>query len=120
MIKVCEECGGRGSYDFTDYDDDGFVEGTYEFTCDMCQGEGFWQPKTLKLFVKIYPKDSSPKTLLFEIEETVNRPNNPEWHEIIEAYLSHHYGSDVVETYYLEDVQEVVEIDEDWDIEGHR
>ena len=118
MIKTCPECGGLGYIEFADYDyEENILDSGIQICCDLCLGEGYYEVKSTKLFVKVYKNGLIIKRLFFEIQDTVNRPNNPEWYEILESYLLYHYGT---EDYECEEVEGAVEIDEGWNIENHR
>jgi len=118
LIKICEECGGLGYYQFDTSDTREDELPMYiDLCCDNCQGEGFVNVKSTKLFVKVYKDKKILKRLFFEIEDSINRPNNPEWYEILESYLLYNYGTT---DYECEEMEEVVEIDEDWNIEDYR
>jgi hypothetical protein len=47
----------------------------------------------------------------------MNRPNNPDDIEIIEAWVMYNYG---VDTFDLEEIDQKIEILEPWNIENYR
>lgn len=118
MIKVCEECGGLGyERHYIGYDADDDLKPWVDLCCDNCQGEGFMEVKSSKFFLKIY-KDKKIKTRTYlEIETTMNRPNNPDDIEIIEAWVMYNYG---VDTFDLEEIDQKIEVLESWNIENYR
>lgn len=62
--------------------------------------------------------DESEVGLVFEIEVTVNRPNNPDDDELIKDYLKLNYGETVdYETLQWHFLHETVRIDKDYSIE---
>jgi len=118
VYKICSECGGLGYFEFPDYDyEENILDAGIQICCDLCQGEGYYEVKSTRLFVKAYKDGKVLKRLFFDIQNTVSRPNNPEWYEILDSYLLYHYGTD---DYECEEMEEVVEIDEDWNIENYR
>jgi len=118
MNKSCPECGGRGYYQFDTSDVREDETPMYiDLCCDLCQGEGNYDIKSTKLFVKVYKEGKILKRLFFDIQDTVNRPNNPEWYEILDTYLLYHYGTD---NYECEEIEEIVEIDNQWNVENYR
>lgn len=118
MMKICPECGGLGYIEFADYDyEENILDSGIKITCDLCQGEGQYEVKSTKLFVKVYKDGRILKRLFFDIQDTVSRPNNPEWYEILESYLLYHYGT---EDYECEEMEEIIEIDDQWNIEDYR
>ncbi len=118
MMKICPECGGLGYIEFADYDyEENILDSGIKITCDLCQGGGQYEVKSTKLFVKVYKDGRILKRLFFDVQDTVSRPNNPEWYEILESYLLYHYGT---EDYECEEMEEVIEIDDQWNIEDYR
>ncbi|GAB6989599.1 hypothetical protein [Paenibacillus pini] len=62
--------------------------------------------------------DESEVGLIFEISATVNRSNNPTDEELIKDYLHVNYGLTVdYETLQCHALDDVVRIDEDYEIE---
>ncbi len=70
-----------------------------------------------RLLVSVYSKPMVRK--LLDIKDTVNRPNNPEVHDIVETWIKYHYGN-VNYDYCEVDDDEYEVIDENWNIENYR
>ena len=118
MIKFCDVCGGLGYEEFDTSDPrEDEIPMYIDVICDNCQGEGFVEIKCSKFFVKIYQNNEVKSKTYLEIETTMNRPNNPDYIEIIETWVMYNYG---VNTFDLEEIEERVEISQEWNIENYR
>ena len=113
--KICHECGGKG-YDNFDISEMGEDNNVIESCCDNCMGEGYVKVKHHSYIVMI----ERPHYLnyMLTIEESVNRPNNPEYQEIIHTWVKYNFGEDV--KYITTDAEKNVMIDENWNIENYR
>lgn len=61
---------------------------------------------------------NSGDSFIIEIEQDINRPNNPEDYDIIQAYVRYNYGDKVV--FYYTEMQNVITINSEWNIENYR
>ena len=73
--------------------------------------------EAISILVNIECRD----VICLEIENTVNRPNNPEIADIVRAYVHYHFGNvsfqwEEMESYIFEG--DVEYIGEDWNIEN--
>lgn len=110
MLKVCSICGGVGYEKFD-------LDGTdIDLTCDNCMGLGTYPVPSVKLLITVYKKPLTRQ--LLSIQETINRPNNPEVYEIVDTWVKYHYG-DVRYDYCEVDSENYEIIDEDWNIEDY-
>lgn len=62
-------------------------------------------------------KEGTDFCKLFRIEQTVNRPNNPDDEEIIEDYMRVNYGNSMRYSVNIDFMDETITIDEDYQIE---
>lgn len=113
MLKDCDVCDGTG------YEELHLEQDLIPITvpCVKCDGSGNVKIPSVNLVVTIYTKPLTRQ--LLSIEKTVNRPNNPEVHEIVEAWIKYNYGN--IENYdYCEvDSYTFENIDANWNIENY-
>lgn len=112
MLKVCPECAGTGYEDIYIEPDLPPVDGI----CYTCNGLGYHKVPSTNLMVTIYKKPVIRQ--LLSIEENINRPNNPEVYEIVEAWVRYNYGN-VKYDYCEVDCDEFERIGENWNIEDY-
>lgn len=114
MIKICSICGGLGYEKFD-------LDGTdIDLCCDNCMGEGSYEKSSTLAVIKIIDKlGDYADGIILDIEDTINRPNNPEVDEIVETYMKYHYG-ELIDYNYKTTRNKIVTIDEEWNIENYR
>lgn len=119
MKKICYECGGKGYIEFADYDyEENILETGIKVTCDNCQGEGYVEVNSNSYLVTIMGKEY--KKIIIDIENTVNRPNNPDDNSIIDTYIRYHYRDILYDVLLMEKAHEVIKIYDDWNIEDYK
>ena len=120
MNKICHECGGKG-YDNFDMSEMGEPANLIQMCCDNCMGEGYVKAEYHTYIVTIQGQqyyDRIYKNYVFSIEKSVDRPSNPEYQEIIGAWVRYNFGEKAL--YHIKYAENNVIIDENWNIEDYR
>ncbi len=116
MLRPCTECGGLGYIEYADYDyEENITDFGIRVTCDLCQGEGFYKARSVPFLITIHTKPM--QKVVLDIEDTVDRPNNPEIQDIVDTYVKYNYGE---VNYNYNEIDDIAEIPLEWNIENYK